>query len=168
MILILLSLIIILTYVGIMIYKNKSIPYSISDTFYSLEHKDWFGFSMVATALSLMPSILDFTPGNYQFLAFLMCAGLIFVGAAPNFKKGIDRPVHIAGASIAGLCSQIWVILTQPYALFLWIPFLIGVGIKMKKGWDGNLWSSLTKCKPLFWSEAIAFTTTYIALLSKL
>lgn len=167
MILILISLAIILTYVGVMIKRN-GIPSSISDTFYSLEHKLWFGLSMIGTALSLMPSLLNNTPENYQFLAFLMCAGLIFVGAAPNFKKGIDRPVHIAGASIAGLCSQIWVALTQPYALLLWIPFLIGVGIKMKKVWDGNLWSSFTKCKPLFWSEAIAFTTTYIALLSKL
>lgn len=165
MILILLSLAIILTYVGVMVKRN-GMPYSISDTFYSLEHKGWFGFSMVATALSLMPSILDFTPNNYQFLAFLMCAGLMFVGAAPNFKKGLDRPVHIAGASIAGLCSQIWIALIQPYLLLLWIPFLIGVGIKMKKVWDGNLWSSFTKCKPLFWAEAIAFTTVYTSLIS--
>lgn len=45
-------------------------------TFYSLKHKVWFGFSMIGTALLLMPSLLNYTPEIYQFLAFLMCAGL--------------------------------------------------------------------------------------------
>lgn len=85
MTLIIISFLIITSYVGVMIYR-KGIPYSISDTYYSLEHKVWFGFSMIATALLLMPSILDRTPENFQFLAFLMCAGICFVGVAPNFK----------------------------------------------------------------------------------
>lgn len=103
--LIVISMLIISLYTGIFCYKNKEIPSSISDTFYALEHKLWFGITMWSTSLLLMPSLLDYTTESYQFLAFLMCAGLIFVGAAPNFKKGLDRPVHIAGASIAGLCS---------------------------------------------------------------
>ena len=115
MILIILSMAVILTYVGVMVYKTKEIPYSISDTYYSLEHKLWFGFTMTATALLLMPALLSATPESYQFTAFLMCGALLFVGAAPNFKAGMDRPVHIADTVIAALNSQIWVALTCPW-----------------------------------------------------
>lgn len=160
MILILLSLSIFLTYIGVMVKRN-GIPESISDTFYSLKYKIWFGFSMTGISLSLMPQMITNTPSNYQFLAFLMCAGLIFVGIAPNFKKGLDRPVHITGASISAICSQIWAALIEPYSLLLWIPFLVYIGIRMKKE-DGNLYDRFKKCKPLFWSESITFTIIYI------
>lgn len=61
MILIILSMTVILTYVGVMLKRN-GIPYSISDTYYSLEHKLWFGFTMTATSLLLMPTLLSATP----------------------------------------------------------------------------------------------------------
>lgn len=61
MILILLSIAVILTYVGVMVKRN-GIPYSISDTYYSLKHKLWFGFTMTATSLLLMPTLLPATP----------------------------------------------------------------------------------------------------------
>lgn len=164
MILILLSLFIIASYVGVMLFKN-GIPYSISDTYYSLEHKAWFGFSMIGTAVLLMPSILERTPESYQLLAFLMCAGLCFVGAAPNFKAGMDRPIHIIATSIAALSSQIWVALTCPYLLLVWLAWFLYIGVKIKQVWNGDLWNSFVKCKPLFWAEVIAFGMVYIALI---
>lgn len=164
MILILLSLAIILTYVGVMVKRN-GIPYSISDTFYSLKHKGWFGFSVIGTALLLMPSILSYTPESYQFLTFLMCAGLIFVGAAPNFKKGLDRPIHIGATCIAALSSQIWIILTQPWVLFIWFAWFTYIGIMLKRNWDGDLWNSFISCKPLFWTEVTAFASVYLTIL---
>lgn len=163
MILIFASLAIILTYVGVMVKRN-GIPSSISDTFYSLKHKVWFGFSMIGTALLLMPSLLNYTPEIYQFLAFLMCTGLCFVGVAPNFKNGLDRPIHIAGASIAGLCSQIWTTLEEPFALFMWLAWILYIGISIKKNWKGDLISCFVKCKPLFWAEVIAFAIVYFTL----
>lgn len=163
MILIILSLFIILTYVITIIYKN-GIPYSISDTFYSLEHKLWFGITMWLTALLLIPKILDMTPENYQCLSFLMCTGLIFVGAAPNFKEGIERPIHIISTSIAAVCSQLWIIFTLPYMLLIWIIWFIYIIIRLKKLWDRNLYNSFVKCKPLFWAEVIMFMMIYIVL----
>lgn len=164
MILILLSLAIILTYVGVMVYKN-GIPYSISDTFYALEHRFWFTATMWFTSLLLMPSILERTPDTYQFLAFLMCAGLIFVGAAPHFKNGIERPVHIVATCISALSSQIWVILTQPWILLIWVAWFAYIGIMLKRNWNGDLWNSFVKCKPLFWAEVTAFAMVYIILI---
>lgn len=104
------------------------------------------------------------TPEIYQFLAFLMCAGLCFVGVAPNFKNGLDRPIHIAGASIAGLCSQIWTTLEEPFALFMWLAWILYIGISIKKNWKGDLISCFVKCKPLFWAEVIAFAIVYFTL----
>lgn len=164
MILILISLAIILTYVGVMVKRN-GIPYSISDTFYALEHKLWFGATMWLTSLLLMPSILNFTPDSYQFLAFLMCAGLMFVGVAPNFKQGFERPIHIGATCVSSLSSQMWVILTQPLLMLVWVAWFVYIGIILKRNWDGNLWSSFVKCKPLFWAEVTAFAMVYIALL---
>lgn len=163
MILILLSLAIILAYVGVMVYRN-GIPYSISDTFYSLEHKFGFGLSMIGTALLLMPSILDRTPESYQFLAFLMCAGLCFVGVAPNFKEGLDRPVHIVATSIAALCSQIWIALTCPCMLLIWLAWVLYINVKIRS-YEGSLWDRFKACKPLFWAEVIAFGNIYLTLL---
>lgn len=161
MILIILSMAVILTYVGVMIYKTKEIPYSISDTYYSLEHKLCFGFTMVATALLLMPVLLSATPESYQFTSFLMCGALLFVGAAPNFKAGMDRPVHIAATTIAALNSQIWVALTCPWLLLVWIAWILYVGVRLKQVWMGDLWYSFVLCKPLFWAEVIAFGMVY-------
>lgn len=163
MILIFLSLAIITSYVGVMIFRN-GIPYSISDTFYSLDHKVWFGFSMISSALLLMPAILERTPESYQFLAFLMCAGLCFVGVAPNFKAGLDRPVHIVATTIAALCSQTWVTLTQPWLLLVWIAWLAYVGIRLRQVWAGTWWYSFVKYKPLFCAEVIAFGMVYLSL----
>lgn len=160
MILILLSIAVILTYVGVMVKRN-GIPYSISDTYYSLEHKLWFGFTMTATALLLMPALLSATPESYQFTAFLMCGALLFVGAAPNFKAGMDRPVHIAATVIAALNSQIWTALTCPWMLLVWIAWILYVGVRLKQVWNGNLWYSFVLCKPLFWAEVIAFGMVY-------
>lgn len=167
MILIFASLAIILTYVGVMVKKN-GIPYSISDTFYSLEHKLWFGATMWLTSLLLMPSILVFTPENYQFLAFFMCVGLMFVGVAPNFKKGMDRPVHIGATCVSAISSQVWIILTQPYVLLLWAAWISYIVIRIRKVWNGNLYDSFVICKPLFWTEATAFAMIYIVLLFNL
>lgn len=166
MILILLSLAIILTYVGVMIFKTKGIPYSISDTYYSLEHKVWFGFSMITTALLLMPAILNRTPESYQFLAFLMCAALCFVGVAPNFKAGMDRPVHIVSTVISAVCSQLWLALViTPYSLLVWLVWLAYEVIMVKKVWNGHFINSFILTKPLFWAEAIAFLSVYIGLI---
>lgn len=160
MILILLSIAVILTYVGVMVKRN-GIPYSISDTYYSLEHKLWFGFTMTATALLLMPALLSATPESYQFTAFLMCGALLFVGAAPNFKAGMDRPVHIVATTIAALNSQIWIALTCPCLLLVWIAWALYVGVRLKQVWNGDLWYSFVLCKPLFWAEVIAFGMVY-------
>ena len=59
------------SYTAAVCVKNKGIPYSISETFYKLEHKAWFGISMLLTAALLMPpfSCLPFWMQHRQVIS---------------------------------------------------------------------------------------------------
>lgn len=164
MTLILLSFLTIASYVGVMVYRN-GIPYSISDTYYSLEHKVWFLVAMWLTSLLLMPAILDRTPETIQFSAFLMCAGLLFVGAAPNFKEEYENKIHVAGTCVSAVSSQIWIVAMQPWLLLAWVPWFAYIGFRLPKEWNGDLWASFVACKPLFWAEVVAFGMIYFELI---
>lgn len=86
MILTLLSLLVFASYVGVMIYKTKGIPYSISDTYYILSNRYWLGICMILQSLLLLPAALDASTENSQFLIFLSVVGMIVLGVSPNFR----------------------------------------------------------------------------------
>ena len=78
----------------------------ISDTYYQLNKKGWiFSSVMLFTAISMLISILDTNQG-IQCLAFLGCAGLAFVGCAPNYL--VDYKVHKTAAIIASIGCIGW------------------------------------------------------------
>lgn len=162
-ILITLSLAVIATYVGVMIHRER-IPSSISATYYSLKHRLWFGTTMWLTAGMLMPAILESTPCSYQFTAFLACAGMMMVGVAPNFREGLDRKVHNAGAVMCLTFSQVWVALACPLVLLVWLAYLAYTAWAMKKQWNGNFKETLMATNPLLWVEVSALLTTYLTL----
>lgn len=163
-VLIILSILCIASYTAAVCVKNNGIPYSISETFYKLEHKAWFGISMLLTAALLMPAILDATPPSYQFTAFLACIGMMLIGIAPNFQSGIERPVHITGAVLCILFSQVWVGLIFPWMLLLWAVYLAYTIWATKIHWKGNLISAFLLTKPMFWIEVTALLATYVTL----
>lgn len=102
------------------------IPDMVSDVYYQLQNctgsevigdkrkrnYGWvFTLVMFASALLMLVSILDSGKG-IQFLAFLGCTGLMFVGAAPNYIDKDTLPVHKCGAIVAaigcvGWCSSV-------------------------------------------------------------
>lgn len=132
------------------------IPASISDTYYLLEKKRK-GLGWLFTAMcwivggTLLPAWLDMTPETYQFSAFLAAAGLLFVGAAPQFKLSLTGWVHHGAAALCGMSAVLWCILSG-----LWfIPFncflIFG-------------WLALRYGKPMFWLELAAFGATYLTI----
>ena len=163
--LIILSALCIAAYTAAVCIKLGGVPASISTTFYKLEHKLWFGATMWLTAGLLMPAILEVTPGCYQFTAFLACVGLMLIGVAPNFKEGTDRPIHITGAILCILFSQIWVGLTCSWMLMVWAVYLAYTVWSTKIHWKGNLISAFLLTKPMFWIEVTALITTYISII---
>lgn len=160
-----LSALIISTYTAAVCIKGKGVPYSISETFYKIEHKVWFGATMVLTACLLLPAILQVTPDSYQFTAFLACAGMIATGIAPNFREGIERKIHTTGAFLCLVFSQVWVGLTCPWMLLVWVGYLAYTAIGLWRNWTSCFISSFLATKPMFWVEISALAATYVTLL---
>lgn len=163
-VLILLSVLCIAAYTTVVCIKFKGVPDSISATFYSLQHKVWFGATMWLTAGLLMPAILEVTPDCYQFTAFLACVGMFMVSVAPNFREGIDKKVHTTGAVLCILFSQVWVLLTCPWMMLVWVAYLIYTALMMMKNWKGNFISAFLLTKPMLWVEITALLATYVTL----
>lgn len=160
-----LSVLCIATYTAVVCIKFGGVPSSISATFYSLQHKFWFGVTMILTACLLMPAILEITPDSYQFTAFLACVGLIMVGVTPNFREGIDRKIHTIGAVLCLVFSQVWVGFTLPWMLLLWAGYLVYTAIGIKRNWNGYFIGSFLATKPMFWVEISSLLSTYVTVL---
>lgn len=159
------SALLIAAYTVAVCIKCKGIPYSISETYYKISHKAWFGVTMILTACLLMPAILEVTPDSYQFTAFLACAGMVMTGIAPNFREGIDRKIHTTGAVLCLVFSQVWVGLTLPWMLLLWVGYLVYTIVMMIKNWNGYFTSTFLSTKPMFWVEISSLLSTYVTVL---
>lgn len=97
------------------------VPWSLSDTYYQLNKRGrpaWlFQMAMIIPAMLLMPVWIDRSTDDLQFLAFLSCGGLMFVGSAPLFKEEFQGRVHYTGTVIAGLATILWVCLSGMWYL---------------------------------------------------
>ena len=89
-----------LCYVYWYIYKY-GFPESLSATYY--QTKWHFSALMFVSAIGLLPAWLDITEGHdLQFIAFLTCMGLMFVGTAPDYKNDSQEyKIHCTCAYIA-------------------------------------------------------------------
>lgn len=151
------------------------VPDMVSDTYYQLQgttgsevlggkvkrNFGWvFSVVMVVVAILMMVAILDLGEG-VQCLAFLGCAGLAFVGCAPNYL-GDESKVHKLAAIVAAVgcigwclsvCWSLVLIVTSLYA-FLMIKVYeyynqIECGDKACKTW-------------LYWLEISAFIDVFV------
>lgn len=132
------------------------VPWSLSDTYYQLKKRNrpaWlFQVAMIVPAMLLVPVWIEISPENLQFLAFLACGGLMFVGTAPLFKEEFQSKVHYTGTAISGLAAILWLCLSGMW----WLPAITFAvsGIIMLK-----------YRKWLFWAEMAAFVCAYVGVL---
>lgn len=146
--------IILLIYI-IYIIAKYGVPRSISQIYYLTKHKWIFRLVLILFVASTMPIMLANYP--YQFLSFLMGAGVLFVATAPNFEDdSLVDSVHTYSAIISLVSSQIWVGLIHPISLCLWIPFFIYLLYQYK---------SLDTSNYKFYGEIIMLLTVYSILL---
>ena len=111
-------LIFILVRIGI-----KRLP-SLSHSYIELGKLGWmFQLTLVSMVFLLMPQLLELTPVDFQFIAFLTAAPLMFVGVAANFMDGgMAKKVHYTAAYLSAGLSLLLVILL---AIFVnWIVIL--------------------------------------------
>lgn len=173
MTLVIISMIIFLAYL-VEMYLYFGIPYSISDTYYKLENRKkgaggLFSAMCVGVGGLLLPALLEVTPESYQFTAFLACAGLIFVGAAPQFKLSLTGSVHYGSAALCVVFSQIWVGLMCWWILLpVWLAFIGYILFNLFKHSDffrGNIY--FVESKPMFWVEIAAILSTFATIFCK-
>ena len=92
---------------AVVIYKH-GVPDMVSSVYYLLGKRGWvFQAVMIVFGMLMMVCLLDSGRG-VQGLAFLACAGLMFVGAAPRFLEEGERTVHKTAAIISAAASVGW------------------------------------------------------------
>ena len=154
---ILLAIIILGAYTLYLIKSIGFIPSSLSATVFSISFKQRWIWTIVILAVCFLavPTYIEKTSENTQFLAFLAIAGLAFVGAAPLVKFSDDKMqfrVHEVGAIVCAACSQLVLVFNCPWLLLLWIPY---VAYGFANGW--KTWKTM-----IFWGEAVCFGSTFI------
>lgn len=156
---IVIAIIILLVYTLVMIKIGGSIPPSLSASVFNIPtNKRWiWTVVLFAVCFLCVPTYIEKTSENTQFLAFLAIAGLAFVGAAPLVKFSNDEMqfrVHKVGAIVCATCSQLVLVFNCPWLLLLWIPYIIAF-IKLNdfraKGWNTKI----------FWAEMVCFYNTF-------
>lgn len=156
------------------------VPDMVSDTYYQLQdctgseaigdkrkrNYGWvFSVLMVVCAGLMMVCLLDAQEG-VQCLAFLGCAGLCFVGIAPNYCDKDTYPIHKGGAIVAavgcvGWCLSVcwWVTLVIGTVYLLYLAF-----VQSMKFADG-IWyigSEQVKSRPWYWAEVAGFVNVFL------
>lgn len=167
--LILISFLTIATYTTIVSIKS-GIPYSISETYYRINHKEWFTFVMLFTAITLLPSALEYSSDNSQFLIFLSVAGMAIVGLSPNFIYGekSEQIAHYIGSGMLLIFSQCWVGCNLPWALTWWIVYVMWIIFNfIKSNPEQSFYDRLVSSKPVFYAEIIVMITVYATVLRK-
>lgn len=153
-------------YIAVMCERKGGIPSSISETYYSLEHRWWFMFTMFITAGLLIPSSLEITPDKLTILPFAACAGIGMVGTSPDYKNKEYNMIHIIGAILSLTSSQLLVgFINWKLLIPVWGCVLAYFGYKIFKSKNKGFINKLMDAKPMFWTEIAALFTTFITLL---
>ena len=155
------------------------IPDMVSDTYYQLQgtkgseiipfeeqrNMGWlFTAVMIVTAMLMLVCLLD-TGRGVQFLAFLGCSGLAFVGVTPNYLEQSEGTVHKAAATVAAIGCVGWClsVLPLPTLLIATAYMVYLVVTDLFKALNG-IWyiSNSTKFHPWYWAEAAAFVDVFV------
>ena len=143
------------------------VPSMVSDVYYQLQgctgsevigDKRKRNYGWVFTAVMVVSSLLMLIPmldsGNgIQCLAFFGCAGLMFVGAAPNYIDRDTLPIHKCGAIVAaigcvGWCSSVNLAPTLLLAIAVLIIYFPP--------------AAKPKAVGCYWAEVAAFLDVYL------
>lgn len=129
----------------IVVIGKYGVPEMVSSIYYLLGKSGWmFQVYIIMFAALMMVCLLDSGLG-VQCLAFLSCAGLMFVGAAPRFLNKNERKIHKTAAITSAMASVAWC-LTVDWRMVL--AFLAWYGVY----WVGRDNDS----KPWFTAEVMA------------
>ena len=143
-------------YTAALCLAERQIPPSLSaSVFYLPRAGAILWLAVIATVVfCLAPVLLAVSRPATQFLAFISCAGLLFVGGCPLVKDKTDLTykIHIAGAVTCAVCANLLIITNHWWMLFLWIPWLF---------WFIWVTKDLRRTTQTFWAEMTCFYSTF-------
>ena len=133
------------TLLNIALYsRNMGRPTMISEIYYGTGRSLLLPCLLVALALSFLPLMLDL--GGQQWLAFLTCMGLAFVGAAPAYLSQGERSVHKGAAILAAVAGTLWCMTMEPCVVAVAALMAIIATLTDRRCW-------------LFWCEVCAMSS---------
>ena len=142
------------SYVGYIWVKYGILP-SISDSWYELPDKQKPLFTLFCWGFALPAAIIGFTLSQgspFQFLMFFASAGILFVGAAPDFKEksGLDRKIHYIAAITSVISSTIFQLIIFKDIWYIPTTFILG-----------SLFMYLFRKRvhEIWWIETLTFTS---------
>lgn len=133
------------TLLNIALYsRNMGRPTMISEIYYGTGRSLLLPCMLVALALSFLPTMLDL--GGQQWLAFLTCMGLAFVGAAPAYLRDGERSVHKGAAIMSALAGTLWCLTMVPCVVPVFALIAVIASFADRRCW-------------LFWCEVCALSS---------
>lgn len=142
-----------LTLLNIALYsRNMGRPTMISEMYYGMGRSLMIPCMLVALALSFLPTMLDL--GGQQWLAFLTCMGLAFVGTAPAYLSQGERSVHKGAAILAAIAGTLWCMTMEPCVVAVAALMAIIATLTDRRCW-------------LFWCEICTMTAVLATVVIK-
>ena len=132
--------------------RNMGRPTMISEIYYGTGRSLLTPCLLVALALSFLPTMLDL--GGQQWLAFLTCMGLAFVGAAPAYLSQCERSVHKGAAILAAVAGTLWCMTMEPCVVAVSALMAIIASLADRRCW-------------LFWCEVCAMSSVAVTVVLK-
>mgnify|MGYP004458746737 FL=1 len=132
--------------------RNMGRPKMISEMYYGMGRSCMMPCVLVALALSFLPLMLDL--GGQQWLAFLTCMGLAFVGAAPAYLSQGERSVHKGAAILAAVAGTLWCMTMEPCVVAVAALMAVIATLTDRRCW-------------LFWCEICTMTAVLATVVIK-
>lgn len=106
-------------------WVTGGVPESLSATYYWLKEDGWlFQALCIGMAFGLLPMWIEACCGEYEYLPFLACGGLGFVGVAPSFKLKLEGMMHYTAAAVCCVSAVLWQILMGLWDITLLFGFI--------------------------------------------
>lgn len=164
-----LGALLLITYIATFCFKNRTIPASISETYYLVKKPAIFSVILTASTILITPKMMESISEQYTFLAFLICLSLLLIAAAPNFTKGTQKWIHTIAAIIMLVSSFFYVGYICGWLHLLWLVYIAGIVYHTIRNMRDRIpfYPAFVRTCPMFWAEILVLVTVFIAALWK-
>lgn len=136
---------------NVLIVVKHGFQSSLSATYYTATGKRLLPLMLLSVVALLAFTAFDSVCEDSQFAVFLSLVGLAFVALTPLSRDDFEGKVHLGGAIVSGVGTQLLVAINCPLLLTLWLLYPLAFLIHRRS--------------QLFWAEMIMFYNTAVTIL---